>query len=591
MAEQLRIKLFGTFEAHLGERALKLALRDSNRVVAYLICQGRNLPTDSVRRVFWPGPGDNGSLSQALHHLRKELDHQSERVHSSEGTVGFRLEGATVDLLEFRQACAIPIDSDEQAERATLAIKEVAVPFLDGWEEEEDWVLTERAKLKQQRAKLVWQLAQWYCNQEDLPRAIGQLQLYVELCPLKETGWQTLIQLQLRVGERSEAQQTFEDYRKALESAPTPRPSPQMEELYREALDPGGDTVPPELVARAGGALVLGSSFYIERATDAQLRQQLKQAENIIVIQGPSLSGKSSLLLRGLHCAHQSGLPTILTDFDSFSQDELESLPSFCRALIARVQRDLRQLRRVPDAATREFSWSSMGGPLPNLEDFIESRLVTPFPGRIVWAMDGLDRVFGLPYQDSFFGLLRSWYNRRSLERHWQRLTLLLVCATEPHLFIRNLNNSPFNVGERLKIQDLSRSEAQQLLERYGSGRPSGSPLTGSEDQEKFLRLVGGHPFLIGRGLDALIRGMDITSLLSLAPREDGPYGDHLRHLLTLVHQDSDILEGVRLTLAGRKCPDRVFHRLRSAGVLQGDVDEPGHFRCQLYERYFRQHL
>ena len=63
------------------------------------------------------------------------------------------------------------------------------------------------------------------------------------------------------------------------------------------------------------------------------------------------------------------------------------------------------------------------------------------------------------------FGLFRSWHNERSLnpDGPWGRLTLAIVYATEAHLFITDLNQSPFNVGTRLTLEDFTFEQVAEL--------------------------------------------------------------------------------------------------------------------------------
>ena len=69
------------------------------------------------------------------------------------------------------------------------------------------------------------------------------------------------------------------------------------------------------------------------------------------------------------------------------------------------------------------------------------------------------------------FGLFRSWNNERLLDPSgsWSRFTLVIAYATEAHLFITDVNQSPFNVGTRLTLEDFTREQVAELNRRYGS--------------------------------------------------------------------------------------------------------------------------
>jgi AAA domain-containing protein len=72
-----------------------------------------------------------------------------------------------------------------------------------------------------------------------------------------------------------------------------------------------------------------------------------------------------------------------------------------------------------------------------------------------------------VPYED-FFGTLRAWTNRRATHPPWAKLNLVIAHSTEPGLWIRDLNQSPFNVGFRFALRDLSPAQVHDLNGRYG---------------------------------------------------------------------------------------------------------------------------
>src|SRR5205085_11968797 len=107
------------------------------------------------------------------------------------------------------------------------------------------------------------------------------------------------------------------------------------------------------------------------------------------------------------------------------------------------------------------------------------------------------------------------------------RLTLAMAYATEAHLFISDLNQSPFNVGTRLTLEDFTFEAVADLNLRHGE------PLGGPEELKRFFNLVGGHPYLVRRGLHEMARrGMRLAAIEADACRDEGPFGDHLRRLL-----------------------------------------------------------
>src|SRR5204862_5917842 len=106
---------------------------------------------------------------------------------------------------------------------------------------------------------------------------------------------------------------------------------------------------------------------------------------------------------------------------------------------------------------------------------------------QVVWGLDEVDRLFTSKFGGEVFGLFRSWHNKRALDPDgpWQRLTLAIAYATEAHLFITDLNQSPFNVGTRLLLDAFSFEQVEELNRRYGS------PLRDKAEVARYFRLVG----------------------------------------------------------------------------------------------------
>jgi hypothetical protein len=203
--------------------------------------------------------------------------------------------------------------------------------------------------------------------------------------------------------------------------------------------------------------------------------------------------------------------------------------------------------------------------------------------------MDEVDRLLTCQFGSEVFGLFRSWHNERSLDptSPWEQLTLAIVYATEPHLFITDPNQSPFNVGTKLELKDFTLEQVAELNERYGS------PLKGKTEVSRFFRLVGGHPFLVHSGIyEIKNRHLSLSAFEALADRDEGPFGDHLRRILVLLARDPALMEVMREVLRGNSCPTiDSFYRLHSTGLLSGHSAREAKLRCPLYRNYLEGHL
>jgi AAA-like domain len=160
-----------------------------------------------------------------------------------------------------------------------------------------------------------------------------------------------------------------------------------------------------------------------------------------------------------------------------------------------------------------------------------------------------------------------------------------LVTATEPYHLIANLNQSPFNVGERIQLDYFTLEQVVELNQRHGS------PL--ADRQVKQLNeLLHGHPYLVRRALYLVAsQQLGFEALLTQAAHSQGPFGDHLRYHLFRINDNKDLVQGLMQVIRNNTCADeRVKRLLMAAGLIQeeGQLQVP---RCQLYAIYFQEHL
>lgn len=321
------------------------------------------------------------------------------------------------------------------------------------------------------------------------------------------------------------------------------------------------------------GALPPNSPFYIRRETDSQFYSAIARSDTLVLVKGPRQVGKSSLLAQGMQYARQSGRTVVITDFQSLNSEAFLSIDKLLYALAEKIACQI-ALEFPPPR------WNSAFSPNMNFENYLRTEVLPRTEKELFWCLDEVDRLFGCAYKNDFFGLLRSWHNFR-----WAPFTIALAYATEAHLFITDLNQSPFNVGTRLALQDFTPAQVAELDRLYGS------PLGASVDD--YYKLLGGHPYLVHYGFYKMTHDkVDGVNIHQYADREDGLFGDHLHRMLATLTQDNGLSQAVRAILRGESgLSSSDFYRLRSAGILTGDSPHDAMLRCELYSNYLRKHL
>jgi len=331
-----------------------------------------------------------------------------------------------------------------------------------------------------------------------------------------------------------------------------------------------------------GGAVPLDSHFYVVRPTDEELYEAIERKDSVILVKGARQMGKTSLMARGLQEARKTGAKVVLTDFQKLNASHLESVEKLFLALAGSIADQMDIDINFTD------SWNPQRGPSMNFERFIKRQVLGPLSNSLVWGIDEVDRLFSCSYGSEVFGLFRSWHNERSLdpEGPFKRLTMAIAYATEAHMFIKDINQSPFNVGTLLVLTDFTPAQLGELNKRYGT------PLRDQSELNQFYDLVGGQPYLTRRGLNELAsRKLRFSDLAARAADEDGPFGDHLRRLLISLAEDSALQEAVKGMLAGKhNTSQETFYRLRSSGLVVGESARDMRPRCKLYALYLMRH-
>jgi hypothetical protein len=331
----------------------------------------------------------------------------------------------------------------------------------------------------------------------------------------------------------------------------------------------------------------LTTNPYVERPPiEKNCYQNILQPGMLIRIKAPEKMGKSSLLNQILAYAKQQSYQTVRLDFQLLDDEMIKDSSQFLRWFCEQISLELKFVDLV------DKNWQ---GRTPNVlctryfQYYVLPHLGSPF----VLALDNVDRFFEEKYQDvaaNFFGMLRGWHEKakQTTDSDWQKLRLILVYSTEdlPNL---NINQSPFNVGEQVKLPDFNRSQIEALAQQYGLNLLS-------PQVEKLTELVGGHPDLLKVAFNHLKTDPSVTldELLSKAATDEGIYCTHLQKYLLKLDNAPELAaifkavvtsdSPIKINSLKQKC------KLQSMGLIVYDKNKVKP-RCQLYRLYFSEQL
>jgi AAA-like domain len=328
-----------------------------------------------------------------------------------------------------------------------------------------------------------------------------------------------------------------------------------------------------------GGVVPIDSQLYVERGNlQAQCQQAISQLSGLLRIQAPAEMGKTSCLERLVAYAQGLNYRVVRIDLRQIDKPMLQDLDQLLQWLSRQI---CKQLHLQIDVADR---WNANFGSKDNCSDFLEKYILNRSGTPLLLCIDNLERIFSYPdiFED-FLSLLRFWHDQKHEPWSDLRMVLLHVWRKE----ISNINSSPFNVGQEMRLPELIPLQVQDLVALHGLNWPD-------RHVAGLMDLVGGHPHLIRLALYEVAQGnMVLQTLLATADQEDGLYGNHLQHHFLYLAQEpelkrlmGDIVHSDRPVFIS----SILLRQLKDSGLIKynGDQVEPAN---QLYRSYFRKRL
>lgn len=606
MANVWRIELFGGLKVYRGQEVITgFGSHKAESLLAYLALNPHRVhPRSALAELLWPDENfmaTRDRLRQALSAVRKALETDETPPDSVLITdrveVRLNLEMLSTDVAEWETALQNAMRVSQrgaQIDHLRRAADLYEGELMPGFEE--GWIPGERHRLREAQLSALMRLTQLLVEEGELQAAIDCISRAISYAPEREDVQCDLIRLYAGAGRKLDALRQYAELERFLRVQFNMSPSRATQKLIEEIkadvlpmlemprpVPPPGHDLPaldrPGTLRQPGGGMPVDSPFYIERPTDREFMDAIARKDSTVLVKGPRQVGKTSLLARGLEQARNAGAQVVLTDMQSLAAAQLASADELFFTLAETIADRLDLDISLDNFWNRDRLWNI------NFDRFLRKEVLAKIEGHLVWGLDEVDRLFEHAFSTEVFGLFRSWHNERSLNPRgpWSRLTLAMAYATEAHLFITDLNQSPFNVGTRLTLDDFTPDETAELNRRYGS------PLKSPTELECFTELVGGNPYLVERGLHTMVTQTQTpAAFFTQAGQAEGPFAAPLQRMVVALRQDDTLVNAVHALLRGEPCPSdgESFYRLRSAGVIVGKNPQDARFRCRLYEDY-----
>ncbi|AFZ14822.1 hypothetical protein Cri9333_4015 [Crinalium epipsammum PCC 9333] len=323
----------------------------------------------------------------------------------------------------------------------------------------------------------------------------------------------------------------------------------------------------------------INSPYYIARdCIESKCYAKLEEPGALLRVKAPKQMGKTSLIKRIIADAHQKNYQTVYLNIGLIDTNKFTNSYSFLRSFYTYFQ------QKVPNAPAMQ-EWDNDDLLMLNCTRQFQ-KLLQQLDGVLVLVLDQVDRLFEYPeIYHNFFPMLRNWYEKSKESETWEKLRLVIAYSTEDYGKL-GINQSPFNVGEFIKLEEFNLEQMYSLADRHGVSR---------EDMMPLKEMVAGHPYLVRLALYHLSQqNITIQQLIKDAPTNAGIYQQHLlRHLEILENQQElgkvfqQILAQELVTLEKKTIQ---LYQLESMGLIKLEGNSARVSR-KLYQLYFSDRL
>ena len=305
------------------DRTGSVQIRSARAValVGFLVVHAESPQTrQRIAGLFWPDSTDAQALTnlrRELHYLRQVLGDEPSLVVTPKDlcwrdTQTCRVDVRTFDIEGQAALAAAAVGDDEGIlAHATSAIAEYRGDFLPGGYD--DWLLEARSALERRCVDLCDLIGEARVRTGNLAGAVDAARRRIQLQPLEEIGYRTLMRLQADLGDRAGALSTYHHCASVLERELGVVPDPATRQALQDLMAHGDQTgaklptVPP-----ATGRSGLAAAQLVGRSAELALLQDLWRTAaagrpGLALVRGGAGVGKTRLVAEVAEFARLQG--------------------------------------------------------------------------------------------------------------------------------------------------------------------------------------------------------------------------------------------------------------------------------------------
>ena len=313
---------------------------------------------------------------------------------------------------------------------------------------------------------------------------------------------------------------------------------------------------------------IVPANLYVERDADRQLKEILKDMQRPGYVLVSRQMGKTNLLLHTKQLLESAKDIFVYLDLSARAENERACFENIIDTAIA-THEDLYSQAKLEIENSRAINKNS-----PQREHSDELRILLKYtPNKLVIILDEIDALTQTDYSDHIFSLIRSTYFSRVNFPVFEKLTYVLSGVIEPTEIIKDNKISPFNIGQKIFLNDFSYLEYQEFLKKAQL-----IDIFPIEVINKIYYWTHGNPRMVwdicyeidncGIKLDDIDVDQIITQMYLIA--YDKPPIDNIREL---VKKDRELRDAIMQIFYGKgtSLADRIKNKLYLTGITSLD--------------------
>jgi tetratricopeptide (TPR) repeat protein/Cdc6-like AAA superfamily ATPase len=208
---------------------------------------------------------------------------------------------------------------------------------------------------------------------------------------------------------------------------------------------------------------IIPPELYVIREADKQLRNVVNNMGRPGYVLVARQMGKTNLLLHAKRELENENNAYIYVDLSAPFATERE-----CFRHIIDTAVETRS--NIFGACRAAIEQQRNGSPPPSYKEHENElrTLLNAISGKLVIILDEIDSLTKGTFSDKIFAQIRSVYFSRVNYPQFNRLTYILSGVVEPNEIIKDKRISPFNIGEKIYLDDFTEAQFSDFLNRAG---------------------------------------------------------------------------------------------------------------------------